>query len=344
MKNLKAIDKFIFVLNSILAGVLLLSYILPLFPPKSFPLLSVLSLGVPLLIIVNTIFLLYWLLKVKKQLILSLFVLALGYLFFGSLYKFSLSSKKEIVYDLTVMNYNVRLFNLYDWIKEKDTDESIESLIKKTEPDVLTLQEYRRDTDVDFSQYPYKFEKLSGKKMKNGQAIFSKYPIVNSGSIEFPNTSNNAIFADIVKNTDTLRIYNVHLQSLKINADVEQLKNEDSERLVKRVGKTFEMQQSQSELFLEHKKKCPYKMIISGDFNNTAYSYVYKKIKGNLIDAFKEEGNGFGRTYDFKFFPIRIDFILSDKSLEVKRFKTFDEHYSDHYPVMAFFSLKESQE
>lgn len=339
MKNLKKIDKIIFVVNSILAFILLLSYILPLFPPKSFPVLSVLSLGVPFLIIINAIFFLYWLLKVKKQMILSLFVLILGYWFFGSLYKLSWSSKKEVDYNLTVMNYNVRLFNLYDWIKEKNTDKSIESLIKKSNPDVLTLQEYRPDTDVDFSQYGYKFEKLSGKKVKNGQAIFSKYPIINSGSVEFQNTSNNAIFVDIVKDTDTLRIYNVHLQSLKINADVEQLKNEDSERLLARVGTTFEMQQAQAELFMKHKEGCPYKMIISGDFNNTAYSYVYKQIKGDLQDAFKVSGSGFGRTYDFKFFPIRIDFIFSDTSIEVKRFKTFDEHYSDHYPVMAFFQL-----
>ena len=136
----------------------------------------------------------------------------------------------------------------------------------------------------------------------------------------------------------------MHLQSLKINPEVEQLKNEDSERLIKRIGTTFEMQQAQTELFLEHKNKCPYKMIISGDFNNTAYSYVYKKIKGDLQDAFKESGNGFGRTYDFKFFPIRIDFILANESLQVKRLKTFDEHYSDHYPIMAFFNLSESLE
>jgi len=62
---------------------------------------------------------------------------------------------------------------------------------------------------------------LSGKKVKYGQAIFSKFPIVKSGSIEFPNTANNAIYADIVKGSDTIRIYNVHLQSLRIAANNE---------------------------------------------------------------------------------------------------------------------------
>ncbi|HLT52916.1 MAG TPA: endonuclease/exonuclease/phosphatase family protein [Flavobacteriaceae bacterium] len=340
MKNLKAIDKFIFLLNSIMAALLLLSYILPLIPPKSFSLLAVLSLGVPLLILTNALFFLYWLLKVRKQMLLSLLVLVIGYLSFGSLYKFSSSNKNEVKNSFSVMNYNVRLFNIYDWIPEKDIDKHIESLIKKNSPDVLTLQEYRPDSDVDFSQFPYKYEELSGNKLKNGQAIFSKHPIVNSGSIEFPNTSNNAIFADVVKGKDTLRIYNVHLQSLKIDANVDKLKQEDSERLLKRMGKTFEMQQLQAELFLEHKAKCKYRMLVSGDFNNTAFSYVYSEIKEDLQDAFKVAGNGFGRTYDFKFFPIRIDFILADKNLKVARFKTFDEHYSDHYPIMATFDLE----
>lgn len=339
MKKLKAIDKFIFVVNSIAAALLLLSYILPLIPPKTFPLLSVLSLGVPLLIILNALFFFYWLIKVKKQLLLPLIVISLGYLFFGSLYKFSTSSNEEVPSSFTVMNYNVRLFNLYEWIESDNVGEQIVALIKTRKPDILTLQEYKENSDVDLSHYPYEYKKLSDGKLKSGQAIFSKYPIINTGSIEFPNTSNNAIFADLVKDKDTIRVYNLHLQSLKIDANVDKLKNEDSERLVKRIGTTFEMQQSQVELFLKHKNECKYPIIISGDFNNTAFSYVYKEIKGNLKDAFKREGNGFGRTFDFKFFPIRIDFILVDKSMTVNRFKTYDEKLSDHYPIMATLSF-----
>ena len=83
-------------------------------------------------------------------------------------------------------------------------------------------------------------------------------------------------------------------------------------------------------------------MIVSGDFNNSAFSYIYNQVKGDLKDTFKEQGNGFGRTYDFKFFPLRIDFILSDQSFEVDSFKTFDVEYSDHYPIMTRLSLKDN--
>lgn len=339
MKNLKFIEKIIYFLNAISATVLLISYILPSIPPKSLSLFSVLSLGVPFLLLINVLFFLYWLVKVKKQLILSLVVLFIGYFCFGSLYKFSTSTTNENKTRLSIMSYNVRLFNLYEWIEEKHLETKIEDFIKDNYPDILSLQEYHPHKNIDLSIYDYKYEKLSGGKAKYGQAIFSKFPIINSGSIEFPNTSNNAIFTDIVKNEDTIRIYNVHLQSLRINADVDVLNQEDSERLLKRVSKTFEIQQFQTELFLLHKKQCKYKMIISGDFNNTAFSYVYKEIKGNLNDTFKTAGNGFGRTYDFKFFPIRIDFILTDESFNINSFKTFNEHYSDHYPILAKVSF-----
>lgn len=272
---------------------------------------------------------------------LSLIVLLIGYFSFGSLYKFSSSKKVENPGNIKVMNYNVRLFNFYNWLPEKHIDTKIVDFIENQSPDILSIQEYHPQQNAELSSFKYKFEKLSGKKTRSGQVIFSKYPIVNSGSVEFPNTSNNAVFADIVKGKDTIRVYNIHLESLRIDAKVESLKKEDSERLLKRIGNTFKMQQLQTELFLEHKKQCQYKMVICGDFNNTAFSYVYRKIKGDLNDTFKEAGNGFGRTYDLKFFPIRIDFIFADDAFSVNGFKAYNEHYSDHYPIMATLSLEE---
>ncbi|MFD2727222.1 endonuclease/exonuclease/phosphatase family protein [Hyunsoonleella rubra] len=341
MPKLRFFNRFLWFINRVVAVLLLLSFVLPFLPPKTFSVLSVLSLGVALLILINVMFFLYWLGTLKRKFMLSLVVLAIGYFSFGSLYKFSASKKEDSPNNFKVMNYNVRLFNLYEWIPEKGIETNMVDLIKSEAPHILSLQEYHPHKNIDLSFYKYKYEKLSGKKTKYGQAIFSQFPIVNSGSIEFPNTSNNAIFADVVFKKDTIRIYNIHLESMRIDTKAESLKKEDSERLFKRIGTTFKMQQFQTKLFLMHKKQCKYRMVISGDFNNTAFSYVYRKIRGNLNDTFKEAGNGFGRTYHFQFFPIRIDFILSDESFEVNGFKTYDEHYSDHYPIMTTLSLGE---
>jgi endonuclease/exonuclease/phosphatase family metal-dependent hydrolase len=87
---------------------------------------------------------------------------------------------------------------------------------------------------------------------------------------------------------------------------------------------------------MKHKKQCHYPMIICGDMNNSAFSYVYRSIKGNLNDCFVEAGNGFGQTYNFKYYPARIDYIFTDKSMKVKSFQNFSNFKnSDHYPVVA---------
>jgi len=339
MKKLGITDKIIFLCNSVAAALLLLSNLLPYIPPRSFVIISLLSLGVPFLILLNIIFFLYWITKFKKQCILSFIVLLISYIYFGSLYKFPTSHSNTDDNSITVMNYNVRLFNLYKWIDEDGIELKMIDLIKEQSPDVLSLQEYHPHKNIDLSFFKYKYEKLSGTKTKYGQAIFSQFPIVNSGSVDFPHTSNNAIFADIVKGNDTIRIYNIHLQSMKIDANANNFKEGESERLLKRLTSTFKLQQTQSELILRHKSQCKHKMIICGDFNNTAFSYVYKQIKGALTDAFKEAGSGFGRSYDFRFFPIRIDFIFTSKNFDITDFKTFDERYSDHYPIKATIRL-----
>ena len=340
MKNLKLGGKILFVINSLVAFLLLVSYVLPYIPPKSFATLSVLSLGVPLLILLNVIFFIYWLLRVKKQMILSLIVLVLGLNYINSMYKFSSSEDIKDHNNFTVMSFNVRFFNRFEWLPGKNFKEEIVDFIEKNQPDILTLEEYPRGNPIRLKGYS-NYNGSHTKNVKGGQAIFSKFPIVNSGSLEFPDTYNNAIFVDIVKQNDTIRVYNFHLQSSGIETDVKKLTKETSGHLFKQVGTTFKRQQDQVDLFLSHKSKSHYKTIVTGDFNNTAYSYIYKKIKGeDLVDTFEKAGNGFGRTFDFKFFPMRIDFILADKDFTVNGFKTFDDvKLSDHYPIKATLKL-----
>lgn len=338
MKGLSFLEKVFFIVNSLIALLLLLSYGLSFLPPNQFGVLSVLSLGVPILIILNVVFGLYWLLKLKRQVLLSLLVLLLGFNHLTSMYQFSSNEGTKEDTSFTVMSYNVRLFNLFNWIEDNGIDAKIGHFINKQQPDIVSLQEYHRNDGFKLSEY-YKFERLSGEQVKSGQAIYSKFPIINSGAIEFPNTSNDAIFIDVVHETDTLRVYNLHLQSSKIDTSVESLKNQSSENLFKRVSKTFQIQQSQAELVIDHIVKAPYRCIITGDFNNTAYSYVYNEIKGDFQDTFETAGYGFGSTYDFKFFPFRIDFIMAEEEVEVNSFDTFDVKYSDHYPIQATLNL-----
>ena len=223
---------------------------------------------------------------------------------------------------------------MFEWLPNKTVESDILKFLKSENPTIISFQEYRKSEIFRLDTYE-KFEYVSKGKVKSGQAIFSKFPIINSGLIEFPNTSNSTIFIDVVRMNDTIRVYNVHLQSSKVSTKVSDLQKQGSEELTKQIGEVFQMQQSQAELIISHKAKCPYKSIITGDFNNTAYSFVYDKIKGSHQDAFRVAGNGFGKTFNFNFIPLRIDFVLADSDFTVNGFKNYDIKFSDHYPIKA---------
>lgn len=340
MKNLNVINKIIFLINSVVAVFLLLSYGLAYVPPTSYALISTLSLTVPLLIVLNILFAVYWLVKLKKQVILSLLVLVLGYNHVLSFYKFSSESTLKSEDTFSIMSYNVRLFNVYNWIDDKTIPTKIQEFVLEESPNILCFQEYDSTTDLDFKSYPFKHQ-TNPAKNKSELAILSAYKIVNSGYIDFPNSANSAIYTDVLIKSDTLRVYNVHLQSSGIDANmnVETLNSEQSNKLLKRLEITFKAQQFQAELVAAHVAKSPYKVLLCGDFNNTAFSYAYRILKGDLLDAFEISGTGFGRTFDYKYFPVRIDFILADKSFTTGTFQNYTVPYSDHFPILTELTL-----
>jgi vancomycin resistance protein VanJ len=341
MKKLSWINKILYALNSLIATILLLSYLVPYISPLKFPALSILSLAVPFLIVFNFIFLIYWIIKLRRQFLLPLIVLLIGFNTVGAFFRFF---EKEILLndDLKVMSYNVRLFNLYNWKPEsKETIKSnIKKFVKEKSPDIVCFQEFVNEYSREF-KYKYRFvndRNAKNKRTKFGQAIFSNYPIINYGSVNFESSTNNAIYADIVVKEDTLRVYNVHLESQKIELDKENFGDENKEKLKIRVQNTFKAQANQAQKLFKNEQECPYKVILCGDFNNTAFSWVYRKLKDSKNDTFIEAGSGFGKSYDYKF-PARIDFIFSDKNLDISNFKTYNVKYSDHYPIMARFNL-----
>src|SRR5690625_5823271 len=71
-------------------------------------------------------------------------------------------------------------------------------------------------------------------------------------------------------------------------------------------------------------------IIVAVYFNNTPFSYNYKKLKGDMKDAFLEKGSGIGTTFYFDGFPLRIDYILVSPNVKVKQFHTVKETFSDH--------------
>ena len=340
------ISKTMLFFNVVVAFTTLMAYLLPFLAPKWFPFLSVLMLFLPFFLVVNVLFFMYWLLQFKKYIFVSGLVLLLGITFINKFYNLKPTMLPKSEKEFTVMSYNVRLFNKFNWNKKANIPTKIAEFVTEKNPDILCIQEYSNLEKTQFSNYKYKHVFKEGKNIIVGNAIFSKYKIIDKGVINFPNSTNNAVYADIIKDKDTLRIYSMHLQSIKISTDIEeeeiQKMNESKTKYIfRKISSAFTKQQEQALLLKQHYTDCKYKKIICGDMNNSAFSFVYRTIKGSMQDAFESNGEGFGKTYNFKYYPARIDYIFADKNIQINSFETLNDFYnSDHFPLISRLEIK----
>lgn len=330
----KLINGFVFFLNSIAALLMLVSFILPYLPPGKYPLISILSLGVPILIGINILFFIYWLLQLNRRLFLSLTLLIFSYFYFNVFYEYSSEGNPDDYQNtLSLISYNVRLFNAFEKEDHGNVPEMMAKLIQDENPDVICVQEYHRNHNVDFSGFPHKYIHFRRKDSKMGYAIFSKYPLKNTGAFDFKDSDNNAQYADVILKHDTIRLYNIHLQSMGITPEVQYIQETNKERLIRRLSYRFRLQETQVKTLLEHKNKSEYPVILAGDMNNTPFSYTYRKMNTGMRDSFRERGRGLGTTFSFDGFPMRLDYIFAPREYAVISFKTIKETFSDHHAI-----------
>ena len=338
MRQLARFNKIISFLNLLAIALLLTACFVPFIHSESFSFLSFLGLGVPALVATNILFMLYWALQRKRKLFGSLIALLIGYFSLVSFYTWNFTEEKTVG-DLKVMTYNVRYFNKYKVIRSETVLRDIKAFIKKEDPDIICLQEPHSGSRDEFKDYPYRYLEYIHMERKELLAIFSKYPILETGLLHLPRTTRKAVFTDIQYKKDTIRIYNVHLESLGITPGQRVLTKEPIDKIFHKVSRAFQKQIEQAKVVEQHLRTSPYKTILCGDFNNGQYSNVYSTIKGNFQDTFLKAGTGYDRTYIFHSLPFRIDFIFADQSFEVKSHVSYDVEYSYHFPVMASFDL-----
>ena len=83
----------------------------------------------------------------------------------------------------------------------------------------------------------------------------------------------------------------------------------------------------------------PYPVVLAADLNNTQYSFFYKQFKDIFNDGFVSNGAGFGATYDFRYMPIRIDYLFNSKSIKVNNFIVYPHVFSDHKAISIFLDI-----
>lgn len=316
---------------------------------------SVLGYGIPIMIAVNIFLLSFFIIKKSRWAWLQVVALLCAIPFYSI--SFNLDSDDHGVdymerNTFSVLSYNAKLFRpLFTY--SLFSHETIDWVVEDTS-DIKCIQEFsyfpeRPHLNVinmmkDKGYFAYNFE--TNTMLKQGVAIFSKYPIVGRGKVNPENyTKNNIIYADIKIETDTIRIYNAHLKSMKMDMDkykeeVAKVKN-NMTSMFNKLRQGAVNRAKQIDLLLEHAGKSPYPVIICGDFNETPYSYNYFKVRSHYKNAFEQKGNGFGFTYNQDRLPIRIDHQFYNEKVELLKFKTCSKiKFSDHFPLKSVYALK----
>ncbi len=362
-KKIARFSTVIKILSIIAICCLLLAYLAPYVHPSTIRILPFFGLMYPIFICFALVLMIYWAFARSRW----FFYILVAILFGGNLHfrtlsiNFSDSKPEGEVSSWNVMSYNVRLFDVYNEsiegrIKSRD---SIISYIQRVNPDVVCFQEFfhqdkpsafsTRDTLMSLMDYKYYHERYSHRirnRQNFGICMLSKYPIIAKGDVMFENfktTDNYCIFADIVKGTDTIRFYDIHLQSIKLQQEDYELFGEKNKQagskkstirlLIDKLRIAYPARAEQAERVVEHMKTSPYPVVVCGDFNDTPMSYVYNQFNSDLVDSYRETTSGIGVTYVGRVPAGRIDYIFHSGDLGATDFGIQSVAFSDHRAI-----------
>ena len=336
MRSLNLGNKLLYALTIPISLLLCLACLIYFTGISQWPLLGIVSIITPLIFLFNILLCCYWLFKRRKTFIFNLIPIILSLLVFGPFYKFESVSRKITRDELSIMSFNAREFNRYQQIKIPDLDVQIIEMVKNHDPDIVCFQEFDLESAPDLDIYPHQYvNHIFSDESKVIQAIFSKYPIEAKGTVNFPDSANNVIYADVEYKGELIRVYNVHLQSFKITPSFKKILAEPGEQFFGRIRNTFLKQEQQAEIIRDHLESTSFPAIICADLNNTPNSNVYRRVRGDLKDSYNEQGSGQGTTFRLFRYPLRIDYILTHPSIEILDHQILELNLSDHYPVMA---------
>ena len=342
---------------------------------KEFWFVGLLTLAAFYLLITLFLFFIFWLFVRSKWSLLFIIILIAGWRHIIKIIplrpsaEFALQKQNDAV---RIMSWNVAQFDILNYKKDPSIHDHMIDLINHYQPDIACFQEmvagdsvidlnnsyYRKYSFysiVDFEislhfadeYYSYNWKENYLNSQHFGIIIFSKYPIINRHTITtYPNDYNSIFqYVDIVKATDTLRVFNIHLQSLKFtpvnlqyidNPTIESESDiQNSKNIIVKLKKGFLRRQSQADRIKEEIDKSPYPVIVCGDFNDVPNSYAYKTIGNGMKNAFTEKGAAIGRTFSGISPTLRIDNIFADKNFDVKQYVRIKKKLSDHFPIIA---------
>jgi endonuclease/exonuclease/phosphatase family metal-dependent hydrolase len=366
VKNMSWRGKIFAYLTIVFNLLLFFSYLAFLSDPTKNSGIAFLGLAYPILVTINLILFFIWFIKRDIFFFPTLILLILGMYHHSRFLQINPKISENNSYNekIKVMSFNVRLFDLYNWSHNEEVKSKIIQLIKKQKPEIICFQEYFYDNnkefitreiilkELGFEHYHESFTDESNKNSLFGLATFSKFPIINKGSLTFKNDhSNHCMWSDIVCESDTIRVFNTHLGSIRFNnSDYKIIGGKGSplysyqkipkQDIFNRLKIGFSKRAQQITELVPYLKDSPFKRILCSDLNDTPISYAYNQLSNLFTDSFTKSGFGIGGTYIGKVPFLRIDYIWHDKDLDSFNFKTHQNQLSDHKAISVEILLR----
>ena len=367
---LKRVTKTFFILLNILLSALFLAGAnIQYFQLPRWWFVGLLAISLPYLILALAIFLVLWLLTRSGWFLLPVITLAIGWQAVQNILPFNYTStfktEKE-VHALRIMSWNVEQFDIIEHKTHPEVKQKMLELINEFKPDIACFQEmvggdydrtinylgdFKRTLQFDHYYYSYNRRLDFDNKHHFGLIIFSKYAFINKQTITDAPLDYNSTFqyVDIIAGPDTVRIFNIHLQSLKFTPQNRQYLDKpvldtdttlsESRNITSKLKRGFLKRGIQARKIKEEINKSPYPVIVCGDFNDVPNSYAYVTIGKNMQNAFVKKGTGIGRTFSGISPTLRIDNIFADKKFAIEQFTRIDKKLSDHFPIITDVSL-----
>lgn len=358
----RAITKVGYWLNGVVVIPLLLAYLAVHISPELFWPLAFFGLTYPIWLALNLLFILLWGILRKRYILLSLVAILIGWNHLTDFWGFH-PGGGAADNGVKIMTYNVKNFDLYNWQNSNESRAQMMNTMQTAAPDILCVQEfYTKKTGTTDNlralqqqlQLPYTHH-YSLVTLPTGASFglvtFSRYPIVGKGHIDFAATKNACLYTDVLIEQDTIRIYNLHLQSIYLGNEGEDyvqrlLREQDtdvasSRRILHKLKRGYINRAPQASAVAAAIRECPHPVILCGDFNDTPVSYTYHTLSAGLHDAFRKGGWGIGATFAGRIPGLRIDHLLIDPTLTINGYERLTKVGSDHYPVVAWWTLPE---
>lgn len=336
---------------AVILGMLLVGYS-DRISPASHQLAAVIGLTFPFFILLNLLFLVFWVIVRPMKTIIPIAGFLLCY---SPIWTYSpLNVSKEAPAEaIKIISYNV--FSFAEW-KDTDSPSEIIDYLKEQDADIVCLQECgltwdRRAAFKERMSPQYKhFSNAITASGGDEIIVCSKFPITGKDTIKYESQTNHSVVFRLNIHGDSVLLVANHLESIRLSQEEKQNFNTmaagkmdkqsaraESRMLISKIGEASARRAPQADTVAkyvdEHKGQS---ILLCGDFNDSPISYTRRVIANGLTDCYAAAGKGPGISYNSNKMYVRIDYIMCSSG-----WTPYNCHVdntikaSDHYPIVC---------